>query len=266
MSANKFLQSLKVRLETKKPHSGFYILLKKTIWWLLGLFSVLIGGLSMAFVFLNLINHRLLFGPLFGLSKTFFLILPYGWVLLVTLFVFLARVVFLKTDKLYKLNTWKLLLTIFIISLLLGVVFYYSAVSFHLERKLNEHIPGYGGIEMEVKKYWHNPEKGRLLGEVVSANDSAYKVLDHKGTLWSILIAQEVGPVPYLKLNTVWRFQGSADFKNKTFLVCRVLPVIPAPSGLKKHQYGQYKGKFTNGEINLESQRNNNCEPAGSFR
>jgi hypothetical protein len=189
--SNKILDKIKKEKMTPKPR--WYFVLMHTLLGTAILTSIFIGGIAIAIV----IRHftatdwelaRLSAG---GNLRSFFMIIPYIWIIFIGFIIFLAEMLLKYTKKGYRIESWKLALASIALSIILGGLFFITNTDQPIEKGLREKIPPYEQWENKRNEVFVAPEKGVLAGEIIEiGHEMEWIVIDFEGHHWFIDISE----------------------------------------------------------------------------
>lgn len=175
------------------PIPRWHFLLKRRVFWLIASASVLLGGIAVAiitFVFFdhdfearNYINQSLV--------DDILLTIPYIWLVILSLLVFITRISFRHTKNGYRHGIFKVVGITLVLSILLGLILNAFDLGGTINEYFNETIPYYDSLVYTSKDAWSQPEKGLLGGVVISIVDNDNIVLnDFKHNEWKINLTE----------------------------------------------------------------------------
>jgi hypothetical protein len=179
----------KIKSEAIKPCPRWRFLLKNYSWWLAGVISIFVGGLSSSVVFYMLANndwdiYRQISG---NLTKFIFITLPYFWLAFLILFIILADYYLKNTKHGYRFSLVKVVAGSIILSFVLGGVFYYAGAAETIESAFSRTVPGYDKLTFGHRQIWLQPERGFLAGTITAIRDKNNFILrDFVGRSWKI--------------------------------------------------------------------------------
>ncbi len=193
-STNKNL-SKKVMDEIKSksihPKPKWEFLLKNYVFWgAFGIF-VLVGALAASVTIFRISTNDWAFYKHFDSSFFLFTVktLPYFWLLLLPIFIFVAYYNFKHTKKGYKYSFPLIVGSSFLISVLLGFAFFGIGLAEKLEDKALRHLPLYEDFVLKPQlERWTRIEDGALGGEILSINENISLNLENfEGEEWEVL-------------------------------------------------------------------------------
>lgn len=174
-----------------KPIPKYQFLLKKYIIWILFILSILIGSLSFAFILFQITDIDFeIYNELNEIYPNYiFQIIPFIWILIMGLFLFVAYYNFKYTDSGYKYNNYIILFISFLLSIILGFIMYFFNVSAIIETNIIEiYVPSeYQKMLNPQKNIWNNPNKGLLHGILKKReNRNRFIIEDINNKIWYI--------------------------------------------------------------------------------
>ncbi|GAB4114904.1 MAG: hypothetical protein Kow00103_09240 [Candidatus Caldatribacteriota bacterium] len=153
--------------------------------------------------------------------KTFFISLPYLWLILLLIFLGVAYYNFIHTRKGYRWKIFSILCISLITSIILGSIFYVGGFSENLENIFQKKLPYYPQLIYNWEKQWMQPERGLLTGtikEVDLSRQNKFILLDLNNNLWEIeatnaLWKGKLTPYPGLKLKIIGKIKDTNIFE-----------------------------------------------------
>lgn len=158
------------------------------IYWTLYILCILLGAASFSVILFsvqqtdfNLISHMSHSNLEFILA-----LLPFFWIFILLLVLFVAMIIFRKSNKGYKYNRLYLLVLSATSSILLGTVFFIGGGGQRLEKAFAERLPYYESVMDNKKKVWTNPEEGFLSGTILEISEEGILLLDFNNMEWDL--------------------------------------------------------------------------------
>ncbi len=186
------LEKLKKEDIHLKPR--WYFLTKNYFFWLMFFITTVLGGISFGMILFATgdldwdIYHYL------GMSlpRAILVGLPYFWIALVMLFLFITYYNFVRTRTGYRYKFVVVFLISLLISSLLGIGFYQYGWTETVDTQLRQKIPSYHNFTYNREKQWMHPDKGLLSGHVVELkHDTKLLILkDYFNKEWNIDISK----------------------------------------------------------------------------
>ncbi len=147
---NKILKEIKKR--GMKPKPRWYFVLRNFSFWFLSFLFILIGGVSFASLLYKISNTyevlQFVFDNNLLIFKSVLLFIPYIWLLLLIIFLFLAIYNFKKTEFAYRYNLTLIVSLFFLASVIFGVLIFYFGLSAKTEQIYKNYIPFYERYSM----------------------------------------------------------------------------------------------------------------------
>ncbi|MCD4761532.1 hypothetical protein K8R32_01080 [bacterium] len=205
------------------PRSKWQCLLYSRIAYGLSLIFVVIGGLAFSVVIYMVKNNDWDMYIHLGDSLVEFVIvtLPYFWIALLLLLVYLAFFSSKFTEKAYRYKLVTLLSVGLLLNIGLGIIFYSIGSGRVIDSFLQDRVPVYNYMFINKAKMWTQPEKGLLAGLIISVNEDQFVIKDYKDNLWNIELDEDViikGRIKIevgLKINIIGEKQDSSNFLAK---------------------------------------------------
>lgn len=190
----------KIKHDKIQPKPRWQFLLKDVFVWGLGGISLVIGSLASSVVIYMILNND--WEEYMHLSDSLFefifITLPYFWLLLLVLFIIIVEYNIRNTKKGYKLNLPVLTFGTVFFSVLFGAFLYSAGIGKAIDNKLAENIPTYDKFfnkDNQRMKMWMRPEKGVLMGVIVTMDDERYfRISDFRDEVWNIFAEEAILP------------------------------------------------------------------------
>jgi len=179
-----------IKKENIKPIPKWQFLLKDSLVWGLFVLNLIFGSIGFAISLYLLSNNDVLSDSSLVTNVWEWLILaiPLAWILLTTLFVFIAYYNFKHTSGGYRFTVVKIFLMNIVVSIVLGIVINGLGLSQKLNTIFSDNIPFYNHTMDLRSEVWMRAESGYLAGTIVDI-DSDTKILkieDLNGKTWDI--------------------------------------------------------------------------------
>ncbi|HHE40562.1 MAG TPA: hypothetical protein ENL10_03565, partial [Candidatus Cloacimonetes bacterium] len=188
--SNKILR--KIKKDKVTPKSRQYFMLMHTLLGTAILTSIIIGSMAVAIVIrhFTVTDWELARQFAGGHVQSFFMLMPYIWIIFIGLTIFLADILFKHTKKGYKIEPWKLVAGSIAISIILGGLFYVVKADKPIEEGLRQNLRPYEQWENRRNQMFAAPERGVLAGEIIEVNsDEEWIIIDFKGQKWFVDIS-----------------------------------------------------------------------------
>jgi heme/copper-type cytochrome/quinol oxidase subunit 2 len=220
----------KIEDEKLHPKPRWQFLLKDYVVWGVGVLALLLGAMAMSLIF-YMSNYQDLdvYGRAGGQPlEELFLIVPFFWIICLALFVFIVLYNIKHTKKGYRYPLPIMLALIIGASVLLGGIFYFVGFGEKVDDELGRRAPFYDRVINPHVDFWSQPEKGRLMGMIVSqTNDNEYILVDRASGQWYIFTANAKQlPGAKIEIGRPVRLLGKIETEHK-FKVAEVLAMTP---------------------------------------
>jgi hypothetical protein len=126
-----------------------------------------------------------------GISVSWFglrgnIITPHLWLVIVVIFLGLSFVLFEKTKRAYRFQSWQVIAMISVIGLIVGGVVFKLGLPSRIDRRLEAGVPYYRTMVPMKMTAWNNPEQGYLSGKIVEINNDNFLLEDFEDKTWVI--------------------------------------------------------------------------------
>jgi hypothetical protein len=185
----------KIKKEGLKPRPKWQFVLWHILLWSVFVLSILLGSLAFSVILGFLFKTEWDLVPHIGggAIKGVLLVLPYVWFAALAVLLFVSNILFSQTKQGYKIRPVYVLVSSILISLILGVGFYFGEASEFIERGARENIPPYARLQERVEKMWSAPEKGVLAGNIVEITSDTIFILNAvTGEKWNVELDDEI--------------------------------------------------------------------------
>lgn len=185
--SSKILRKIKEGKVTPKSRWYFifiHILLGTAI-----LTSIMIGGMAVAIIIRHCaatdweMADRFSNGPV----RSFFLIIPYIWFILIGITIFFADTLFKYTKKGYRVKLWQIITASVALSIILGSIFFFTKADRPVEEGLRTNVESYAEWIEKRNRLFADPEKGILAGKIIFIEpNQVWELLDFHGKEWLV--------------------------------------------------------------------------------
>ena len=186
--SNKIMEKIDAENLTPLPYWRFVAL--RSLFWLLSILSVVIGSIAVGtiiFLCLDDSHHGLPTIP--DNISDFLLAVPYLWIMVLALFIFVAKASIQHTKQGYRYRLRTIVVVSFVSSILLGTVLCYVGIGQITHETLNE-VSFYNFVIYDSRDAWSRPTIGRLSGAVLSIqNNRVFSITDLNGKVWMVHLA-----------------------------------------------------------------------------
>lgn len=178
-----------IREEHITPTSKWVFKAKDYTLWLSFALSILIGSVGFGIItFLLLDNDWNVYDDLeINQATHIFQSIPYFWISILAVAVFLAYFNFTHTRKGYKARMLYALGGSAVAGIIIGVSLYATNSAEYAENIIAQRIPFYENLVQSKKTIWNNRANGLLGGTIRKvSDDDNFTVEDFKGKIWNI--------------------------------------------------------------------------------
>ena len=244
--SGKILETIKQKQLKPKPKWQF--LVGNYAVWTASVFVVLIGSLSVSILIHKIITQDWDIHPFLERSLFSHVMqsLPYIWLVLLAILIFLSYFNVRHTKSGYKYSAYWIVIGSVVVSLLLGGIFYTTKVGPKLEMALQRGFPFYQHLVPNKEMMWSNPDQGLIAGEIIEIDGQVLGIEDFNQQVWQVDISEAMLPSGFEpELGMKLKIVGEAT--DHQFKVYGIRPWEEGPFG---HQKG-----FGPGLINQMPQR-----------
>ena len=176
------------------PKSKWKCLLYGRVAWGLSLIFIVIGGLAFSVIVYMVKNNDWDMYSHLGDSLVEFIIvtLPYFWITLLMLLIYLAFFSSKFTEEGYRYKLAVLLSLGLLLNMALGLMFYSIGFGQVIDSYLQDRVPAYNYMFVNKAKMWTQPEKGLLAGFIIFANENQLIIKDDQDNLWNVGLDENV--------------------------------------------------------------------------
>lgn len=117
------------------------------------------------------------------------MLLPYFWLLFLTIFAIVAYVNWKCTKFGYRYKRRWIVLGSVALSVFLGSIFYALGMAKEIDRLMSKRLPIYNQSKhAALTELWFHPESGLLTGKIVEVNETEERivVIDETGRNWNV--------------------------------------------------------------------------------
>lgn len=210
ISNESFDQEIVKTIKDKKiePRPRWWFWFKNSSVWLAGIVALFLGSISSALIiYLSIGNdisiHRLAGASFFDLLL---LSIPFFWLAVSAIFVYLAYINLKNTDHGYRYSPWLIGSCLLMGSFVLGAIIYGCGFGQKLDDLLGKKMPFYEYVANPRISFWSREDKGRLSGLVVEKiSDEKVVLIDRQKKVWLVNIDKLKQPkgVPPINLNNL---------------------------------------------------------------
>ena len=258
--SQKVLKTIEEKKIKPKPRWNFVA--KNYVVWSLGILSVIIGSFATAvIIFMIKDNDWLIYQNLdCSLIKFIIFTLPYFWFIFFALFIIAAHFNIKHTKKGYRYKLPTVILTVVIISLILGFLFYNIGLGQAIDHAMQAKLPFYQKVMMHRQKIWRNIDQGFLAGTIILVETrEKFRIEDLAKQEWQI-DASQARIAPRLKIVTGEQLKMVGKKLPDFYFEAKLIgPYFQEPKGWFKHRLPlpPQHINYLNCERNNCSMRNN---------
>lgn len=229
----------KIKQAKLLPRPKWQFLLKNSIIWFLGLFSLALGSISTSLAFYMIRNDDAGFYGRAGSNflETLLFVIPFFWLLCLIIFAMAVYFYIKHTKKGYKYSAKKIILAIIGASLLIGALLNIFGFDRLVDDVLGERAPFYDRVINPRLKYWSKPDNGRLTGIIISKTSPLeYALIDQESKVWNAMLNNEIESEKIIIGHPVMLLgEKISDYK---FIIKEILPVGPGRGFFKRPRPG----------------------------
>ncbi len=219
----KIVEEIKNRALVPRPRWQF--LLKRSVVWSLALFAIALGGIAVAIIIFIFIDHgpstRVYLGE--SIFEDLLQTIPYVWVGTLCVLVGISQYAIRHANFGYRYTTSRILLTVVMSSMVLGVALNALEVGERTQDFLVQRVPYYDDLIYTSKDAWSHPEKGLLSGTVTAISSATeFELTDFAGKKWTVDFEKANEGTTLVQEGTLLKIVG-AEEDMSTFRAVRIL-------------------------------------------
>jgi hypothetical protein len=171
----------RIEEEQIKPKSRWSFLLRKWVIWKLAILSFVFGSFSISILLFALVNHV-------QIPAGFWAALPWMWLLLLLVFLFVIYFNIKNSDRGYRHRFWVIALVATLATVLGGLVLYTVNAGSAVDHVLDQEFESYTSVEERLEHFWQNPEGGYLSGLItkVDFEKEVLEIIDLENKRWKV--------------------------------------------------------------------------------
>jgi hypothetical protein len=177
-----------IKKDNIKPFARSGFVVKKMVFWLIAFLSVILGSLAAAVTIFLFVDSDLSAVSRLGVSSAL-RVLPYFWFIFLAIFLALGEYYFHKTSFGYRYRLAVVAVIYIAITAIFGSIGYGAGVGGSIEAVIADNLPLYHKYLYNKEAIWTNPDKGLLSGEIKAVNGEKILLVDFKGNVWEIDLA-----------------------------------------------------------------------------
>jgi hypothetical protein len=177
-------------VENIKPTPKWEFMLKDTFVWALFIANTVFGSIGFAITIFLMSNNEIVADYSLSTSLLNWIILsiPFVWILLTSLFIFVSFYNFKHTEEGYKFSVTKIFLANIAFVIFFGYFMYAFGISERLNTLFSNNVPYYNSMMDTRSQVWMRPDSGYLAGTISSVSNNSIDVRDFNGKNWIITI------------------------------------------------------------------------------
>lgn len=185
----------KIELDRIAPIPKWHFLLKEGVIWTIAVIAVVVGALAVA-VSLHLLTVPLDTLPAVSVREELWsklATIPYLWVGIMGLFLFVAYHNFHHTEGGYRWKTFHLAVLTALVSVVLGMILLGTGLVPSINGYFVRNVPGYTQYGDMRGMIWMRPQEGRLAGRIraINARTNTMTLIDLRNKTWEITYTPE---------------------------------------------------------------------------
>lgn len=208
----------KIQSEKIPQKSRLQFILKNIFFWVIFIFSIIIGGLSFSVILFafNQTEFDLLSHITDSRIEFFLGLLPFFWIISCLASLLISIFGIRRTKTGYRYSSFLVFGTSIILSIILGTSLFFAGGAEKMEQIFAENIPVYESFEERRISRWSNPERGFLAGVILeNKNSGTILIKDFSGKRWEINIQEAfIRPRVFLELEEKIKIIGKIREKN----------------------------------------------------
>jgi len=213
------------------PRSRIFFQSRECAAWSAWLLSVIIGSLALAVIFYVAVNlHYAPYEATHQNWLTFiFSALPYVWLIVFGVMVYLAATEFRYTKRGYRYRTVQVVGSSILLSVVGGLALHGAGLGYAIDDILGQKMDMYMSMEKSEIQRWQQPESGRLLGRVqlsssVTSPAATVIFIDYHQKRWSLVVDElNREEMALLQTDDMIRLLGMVE-QGAVFYACAALP------------------------------------------
>lgn len=231
MTSDKISKRILEKIQQKdiKPIAKWEFLFKEYFIWTIGLASFIFGSFAVAvIIYMVRYNDWGIYKNLNNsLLEFIVLTLPYFWIVILLLFVWLVNFNIKHTKKGYKYSYKIVLLISILASILVGAILYGAGVGQAMDDLFSKNVPFYKHLINRKIDMWSRPENGLLIGVVHSRDNGMITLVDIRSNYWNVDTDEaEIAPVLILTEGEKLKILGRI-IEESLFEAHRIFPMGP---------------------------------------
>ena len=171
-----------------KQTPGWYFVLKNVVLWFVGGLCIVAGALTVSLVIFTFANSALFIHntPQISFLRHLTIVSPLFWIVLAIVFVVLFDILVRCTEQGYRYSVVILLIINFVLSIVIGMIFYSCGIS-HVVDDLLGRFQYYHNVENRQSRIFDTPDKGVVVGRVIGCGDEYFTLVTPRGYKWHVM-------------------------------------------------------------------------------
>lgn len=230
----------KIKEDKIKPRPRWEFLLKEYFVWIVGLFALIIGSLSVAVIIYMLLNNDWeVYQRINGSLASFIIFtLPYFWIIIMVVFILLVNFNIKHTKKGYKHKLSNVIMFTIVVSVSMGTFWYVVGAGEAIENILARSAPFYRHVINRRMDMWQLPDKGLLAGIIGDTSENKFELLDFQGRVWLVYYDKAaIMPIVQVKIGEGIKVVGD-KINEDEFLAIKIMPIGPGGQCLQNSHPG----------------------------
>jgi len=214
--SQELINKIKSRGIKQKPR--WYYIIENIIFWGIFSLSIILGGIAFSIILYAIGESD--FNLLRNLSspgiRSFISFLPFIWILFLGICLTIAALGIRNTKKGYRYSLLWILGINILLSILFGLLFFYTGGGQKIEEIFARRVPLYRGIEERKISVWSRPGSGFLSGIILEKqSEDIFLLEDFTGEKWQVNV-QDIIIHPNLSLEPGEKIKivGTSSEKN----------------------------------------------------
>ncbi len=227
----------KIKKENIKQTPKYIFVLKHLSVWFFLVFSVIIWALALSISLGYFSDIDWSLGYRLWFIKILVVYMPLFWIFFLLISMFFSYYNFRHTERGYRFSFMKIFFINVFSSILLGMLLYFSWISFVVEWVIEDVVPKYRSLLVEDKasrmvSIWQDEDRWLLIWEIVEVNEWDFTFIDYNEKQWNILFDGD----------TVVRWRVNLEVWEKVKIIWEKVEDSVFEAGEIKPFMGRWKG------------------------
>lgn len=183
----------RIRKEKMKPLPKWRFVLVDVAYWSLVVLAALFSAVAVAvgIYLLFQIDWEISRYAPGGALRTFFLYMPYAWLVVLISLLGVVYYFIRKTKEGYKYKWVVILLSFLTLAMAMGAVAYFARIGKIADDFAYSKVPYYRNLAPGMEHMWQRAEDGFLGGKIDSVEGNIISVTDFNGKRWSVFVSEK---------------------------------------------------------------------------